>query len=69
MNYFCTSGGYPVPKQEEIDTKEVWILYGWRKTEMMEALTLIKDCTEDTANRIYNLCGGSLLCREKKERT
>lgn len=39
FDYFCTSGGYPLPKQEEFNFTKVWILDAWTKDEAIAALS------------------------------
>lgn len=69
FDYFCTSGGYPVPKQEEMTKIEVWILNGWNELEMIGALEAIAGVKHDEAAKTYELCGGSIrLAFTSKER-
>ena len=39
FDYFCTSGGYPLPKQEEQEHDRLWILDAWTKDEAIAAST------------------------------
>jgi hypothetical protein len=41
FDYFCSSGGYPQPKKDEHRSFFFWILEGWSRDEMINALTTI----------------------------
>jgi hypothetical protein len=76
FDYFCTSGGYPLPKQEELDNDRLWILDAWTEDEAIAALTdsrmsalkpspmnevsTVTPLSNEDVNRAYWLCGGSI---------
>jgi hypothetical protein len=76
FDYFCTSGGYPIPKQEEQDRDRLWILDAWTEDEAIAALTdphmpalkpssknevsTVTPSSVDAVKKVYWLCGGSI---------
>jgi hypothetical protein len=60
FDYFCSSGGHPQQRMEERRTFLFWILEGWSRDEMIDALTRIHATTNDVANEIYKICGGKI---------
>ncbi len=59
-DYFCTSGGHPVPKQEQEAIFRTWVLGGWTEKEAIEGLQAFSPYHEQTARHAYELCGGSI---------
>lgn len=57
-DYFCTSGGYPPKKQDEILSTDVIIMSGWKEETILEGLTTLKGMTQDEAETIYTVSGG-----------
>lgn len=57
--YFCTSGGHPLPKNAAKFFLHLWILDGWSKVEAIAALLLLGK-TEIEAKDAYFVCGGCM---------
>ena len=57
-DYFCTSGGIPWPKQEQLDFR-IWILDGWTEDEAVAGLQAL-GYNGEMAKEAYDLCGGSI---------
>ena len=56
--YFCTSGGHPLPKNAQKDLF-LWILDGWKETEVQLFATLLgRTAAEFT--QAYKVCGGCI---------
>jgi hypothetical protein len=60
FDYFCSSAGYPQPKTEAYPYFLFWILEGWSRDEVIDALTTIHNTTKDVAIEIYKICGGKI---------
>lgn len=58
FDYFCTSGGFSGFASEQTK-KRLWVLDGWREHEAKAALSL-HNMTEDEAEDLFALCGGSI---------
>lgn len=54
--YFCTSGGHPLPKNAQKDMF-LWILDGWSQAETV-ALFKLLGRTEEDAIEAHTICGG-----------
>jgi hypothetical protein len=57
-DYYCTSGGFPLYKNEEFG-KRLWILDGWTKEESIQALDSEYPLSS-TAGQAYDCCGGNI---------
>lgn len=55
--YFCTSGGHPLPKNAQKDLF-LWILDGWTETEVQLFATLLGRTAEFI--QAYKVCGGCI---------
>ena len=66
-DYFCTSGGHPLPKQELQARFRMCVLNGWTKVEAIDGLLALHGMqrtrsseAKERARRAYELCGGSI---------
>ena len=57
-DYFCTSGGHPLPKNAQ-KKLYLWILDGWSKVEAIVAFNLLGK-TKEQATEAYAICGGCM---------
>jgi hypothetical protein len=60
FDYYCSSGGRRIPGRASYRYFVYWILEGWSRDEMMDALTTTHNTTKDLAIEMYNLCGGDI---------
>mmetsp|Transcript_5782 Transcript_5782/g.10242 ORF Transcript_5782/g.10242 Transcript_5782/m.10242 type:complete len:408 (-) Transcript_5782:48-1271(-) len=56
--YFCTSGGHPLPKNAQKDLY-LWALDGWQEAEAIAAFVLLGRTREEAIDA-YSVCGGCM---------
>ncbi len=71
-DYFCSSGGHPLPIYKETATFRRWVLSGWTEDEAIDGVQAVSNHLEQTAKRAYEMCGGSIrnilrVCQSDKE--
>eukprot|EP00977_Amphora_coffeiformis_P028687 scaffold36536_cov229-Amphora_coffeaeformis.AAC.1 len=56
--YFCTSGGHPLPKNAQ-NNMFLWILDGWNEAETIDAFKSFGRTGEEVIEA-YSICGGCM---------
>ena len=59
-DYFCTSGGHPLPKPERLGSFRFVVLSGWSEEDAIAGLREVYKASMTEAKSLYNLCGGSV---------